>query len=142
MSRMDDGFATLITFAEDSDVQLWEKGVTPPGVDGGGETDTSTMHNTTWRTRSPKGLLTMSEASMRAAYDPAVYDEIVSMVNVNQLITVTFPDTSTLVFWGWIDKFTPGESVEGEQPEADVTIVPSNQDDDGAETAPEYTAAA
>ena len=32
MARMDDGFATLIEFSEDSDVQMWEKEVTPPGV--------------------------------------------------------------------------------------------------------------
>jgi len=140
MGRIDDGFATLISFADDSDVQMWEKEVTPPGVDGGGENDTSTMHNTTWRTRSPKGLITLSNASFTAAYDPAVYDEIISMVNDNQLITITFPDESTVAFWGWINEFTPNANVEGEQPTAEVTIIPSNQNDSGVETAPEYTA--
>jgi hypothetical protein len=140
MARIDDGFATLISFAEDSDVQMWEKEVTPPGVSGGGENDTSTMRNTTWRTKAPKGLISLSEASFSAAYDPAVYDEIVAMVNVNQLITITFPDSSTLVFWGWIDDFVPGANVEGEQPTADVTIIPSNQNGSGVETAPVYSA--
>lgn len=140
MARIDDGFATLIEFAEDSDVQMWEKEVTPPGVSGGGENDTSTMHNTTWRTRSPKSLITMSESSLVVAYDPAVYDEIVAMANVNQQVTITFADSSTLVFWGWIDEFTPGAVTEGEQPTADVTIIPSNQNAAGVETAPVYTA--
>ena len=140
MARIDDGFATLISFAEDSDVQMWEKEVTPPGVSGGGENDTSTMHNTAWRTRAPKGLITLSECSFSAAYDPAVYDEIVAMVNVNQLITITFPDASTVAFWGWLDEFTPGANVEGEQPTADVTIIPSNQNGSGVETAPVYSA--
>jgi len=140
MSRIDDGFATLIEFAEDSDVQMWEKEVTPPGVSGGGENDTSTMRNTTWRTRSPKGLITLSESSLTVAYDPAVYDEIISMVNVNQQITITFADESTLVFWGWIDEFTPGAAVEGEQPTAEVKIIPSNQNAAGTETAPTYSA--
>ncbi len=139
MARMDDGFATLIAFAEDSDVQMWEKEVTPPGVSGGGENDTSTMRNTTWRTKSPKGLKSLAPASAVVAYDPAVYDEIVAMVNVNQAITVTFPDDTTLVFWGWIDEFTPGASVEGEQPTAEVTIIPSNQDAAGDEIAPNYS---
>lgn len=142
MSRLDDGHQTLISFSEDSDVHLWEKGITPPGVDAGGENDTSTMHNTAWRTRSPKALKTLSECSGRCAYDPAVYDEIISMAGVNQLITITFADRSTLAFWGWLDKFTPGECVEGEQPEADFTIIPSNQNAAGVETAPVYTAAA
>ena len=141
MARIDDGFATLIAFSEDSDVQMWEKEVTPPGVSGGGENDTSTMRNTTWRTRSPKGLKTLSEASFVAAYDPAVYDEIVAMVNVNQQITITFADNSTLVFWGWIDEFTPNSITEGEQPTAEVKLIPSNQDGSGVETAPVYAAA-
>lgn len=137
--RMDDGFATLIGFAEDSDVQMWEKEVTPPGVSGGGENDTSTMQNTTWRTKSPKGLISLSESSLEVAYDPAVYDEIISMVNVNQLITITFPDDATLAFWGWIDEFTPNALVEGEQPSASVKIIPSNQNASGVETAPVYS---
>ena len=140
MGRIDDGFATLISFSEDSDVQMWEKEVTPPGVSGGGENDTSTMRNTTWRTKAPKGLISLSESSFTAAWDPAVYDEIISMVNTNQEITITFPDSSTLVFWGWIDEFSPGSFAEGEQPTADVTIICSNQNAAGVETAPVYSA--
>ena len=141
MARIDDGFATLIEFAEDSDVQMWEKEVTPPGVSGGGENDTSTMRNTTWRTKSPKGLMSLSEASLVVAYDPAVYNEIITMLNVNQQITITFADGSTLVFWGWIDEFTPGAAAEGSQPTATVKIIPSNQNGSGIETAPQYSAA-
>jgi len=87
-----------------------------------------------------KGLITLTEASLSAAYDPEVYDDILSMLNVNQLITITFADSATLAFWGWINEFTPGASVEGEQPTADVTIIPSNQNDSGVETAPVYSA--
>ena len=140
MARIDDGFQTLIEFSENSDVKFWEKEVTPPGVSGGGENDTSTMRNTTWRTRSPKNLITLAEATLTAAYDPAVYDDIVAMVNVNQQITITFADNSTLVFWGWIDEFTPGAIVEGAQPTAEVKIIPSNQNAAGTETAPVYSA--
>jgi hypothetical protein len=140
--QLKDGHATLITFAENGAIKLYEKTVTPPGVDGGGENDTTTMRNTNWRTRQPKALKTLTECQATCAYDPAVYDEVVAMVNVNQLITVTFSDESTVAFWGWLDKFTPGECAEGEQPEADVVIVPSNQDNDGNEIAPNYTAAA
>jgi hypothetical protein len=141
MSRIDDGHSTKVSFADNPSISLWEKEVTPPGVSGGGENDTTTMHNTTWRTRSPKQLKTLSECSFTAAYDPAVYDDIVSMCNNNQLITVTFADGSTLQFWGWLDDFSPSAAVEGEQPTADVTIIPSNQNDAGTEVAPVYAAA-
>lgn len=141
MARIDDGFSTTIDFDNDSSVQMWEKEVTPPGVSGGGENDTSTMRNTTWRTKWPKSLISLSESSFTAAYDPAVYDEIIAMVNDNQEITITFPNSDTLVFWGWIDEFTPNASVEGEQPTAEVTIIPSNQNNSKIETAPIYSAA-
>ena len=140
MARMDDGFATLISFAEDSDVQMWEKEITPPGVEGGGENDTTTMQNTNWRTKAPKKLKSLTESSLTVAYDPAVFDEIVAMVNTNQQITITFPDDSTLVFWGWIDGFTPNPIVEGEQPTALVKIIPSNQNASLVETAPVHAA--
>lgn len=138
---LDDGYQTLISFAQDPDVLLREKEVTPPGIDGGGEIDTTTMQNDTYRTKFPKALITLSPASLVATYDPAVYPEIIALVNVNNLITVTFPDGDTLAFWGWLDKFNPGANTEGEQPTADVEIIPSNVNDSGVETAPVHAAA-
>jgi len=143
MGRIDDGHSTIIEFSAASSVMgvvLWEKTVTPPGIDGGGENDTTTMRNLIWHTRSPKTLKTLTEFSFTAAYDPACYDEVLALLQVNNQITVTFPDGSSLTFWGWLDKFTPGEVTEGEQPEADVVVIPSNQNDSGVETAPVYAA--
>ena len=138
MSRIDDGFSTTISFSEDSSVLFWEKEVTPPGMDAGGANDTTTMKNTTYRTFAPKQLITMTEATLVASYDPAVYDDILNMLGVNQLITITFADGSNIAFWGWVDKFIPGAVVEGAQPTASVTIVPSNQNGSLVETAPVY----
>ena len=144
MSRIDDGFQTQISFSEDasglvSGIVLFEKEVTPPGIQGGGENDVTTMRNETWRTKAPKQLMTLSPCSFVAAYDPAIYDDILAMIQVNQQITITFPDGATLVFWGWLDEFTPGALAEGTQPTASCTIVPSNQNGSGVETAPIYT---
>lgn len=141
MSRIDDGFATTITFANFPSVKFYEKEVTPPSVTGGGSNDTTTMRNTAWRTLAPKKLKSLGEAKLTAAYDPAVYSDIVAMLQVNQLITVTFPDGSTYEFFGWVDEFAPGAIKEGAQPTADVKILCSNQDGTGAETAPVYTSA-
>ena len=140
MTRIDDGHQTLITFAADPTVKLFEKAVTPPGIDGGGANDTTTMRNMRWRTMAPKKLLTLTDMSFTAAYDPVVYNEAVAMIQVNQLVTLTFPDDSTLAFWGWLNNFTPGEVVEGAQPTAECVVMPSNQDDMQAEQGPIYTA--
>lgn len=135
---LEDGFSTTYTFAADPTVLMEEKEVQPPGVEGGGEIDVSTMHNTAWRTRAPKQLKTLTEASGTVAYDVGFYPEIIAMININQLITINFPDGSTLVFWGWIDAFTPNALVEGEQPTAEIRIICSNRNDSGVETAPVY----
>lgn len=146
MARIDDGHSTQITFGSQPSgtgpgITFWEKEVTPPGMDGGGENDTTTMRNLVYRTKAPKKLITMTEMTIVVSYDASFYDDIVDMINVNQQITITFPDTSTLVIWGVLDKFVPGNIVEGEQPTADITIFPTNQNSVGVETAPVYTAA-
>jgi hypothetical protein len=61
------------------------------------------------------------------------------MLNVNQLITLTFPDGTTIAFWGWISEFQPDSHKEGTMPLADLTLIPSNQDNSYAETAPVIT---
>lgn len=143
MGIMRDGFSTVVDFADNPNISLrmHEKEVTPPGIDGGGENDTTTMRNTAWRTRQPKYLKTLTPANFNAAYDAAVYDDIVAACNQNQLITVTFPEGDTLAFWGWLNTFTPNASVEGEQPTAECEVIPSNQDNSGNEVEPNYTAA-
>lgn len=138
MSYLTDGFPTTITFPG-AGVTFAEKEVTPPSIDGGGPNDTSTMRNVTWRTRQPKKLKTLDKMAIKAAYDPAFLSVSVSQINVNQLIIVTFPDTHTWTFWGYLNKFDPGANKEGEQPTADMEIICTNQNNSGAEVAPFYT---
>jgi len=142
MTVMKDGYQCLITFALEAAVKMWEKTAKPPGISGGGAIDITTMHNTAVRTNSPKSLYTVSESTLSVAWDPALYLQIIAMINKNQLITVTFPDTSTLAFYGWIDEFSPGDLEEGSQPMADITIIPTNLNASNVETIPAYTAPA
>lgn len=139
--RLDDGFATFITFANIPTVKLYEKEVNPPGMDANGPIDTTTMRNTAWRTMAPKALKTMPQISATVAYATIAIEDLYAQVGVNQPIIVTFPDNSTVSFWGWIEKFTPGTNTEGEQPTATLTVQPSLRNDDGDEVAPAYLAA-
>jgi len=137
---LDDGFSTIITLANIPTVKIYEKEVTPPGIQAGGAIETTTMRNTTWRTMSPKSLRTLTPMSVTVAFATEAIPQIQGQVGINQLITVTFPDLSTLAFYGWIDEFTIGAMTEGEQPTATITIQPSNQSSPGVEAAPVYTA--
>ena len=126
--KLNDGYRSLITFASDPNVELWEKSVTPPGMDGGDEIDTTTMHNDVYRTMSSRALKTLTEMQATCAYDPIIYQSLLVLINIETTVTVTFPDGSTLAFYGFMKSFEPGELVEGEQPEITITIVPTNQD--------------
>jgi hypothetical protein len=137
--KLKDGFKATITFKRFPAIRLWEKSVTPPGWDGGDAIDTTTMHNSDLRTMYPRSLVTLTEASGTVAYDPKAYDEIRQAINVNDEITITYSDGSTLAFWGWLRTFEPSELQEGEFPEAEITITPSNVDDDDAEQFPVMT---
>lgn len=137
--RIDDGYQTTVAFAKDANVLFWEKNVTPPSMDGGGENDTTTMHNEKYRTKMPKALISLGNMTLNCAYDPKIYTSILTMLNVNQEITVTFPDKSTYKFWGWINSFTPSSIEEGSQPTADVEIICSNTNASKEEVAPVFT---
>lgn len=139
--RLDDGFSTIVGFADDPSVAFYEKEVTPPSMEGGGPNDTTTMRNTSLRTKAPKLLKELGQMTLVASYDPAVYSSVWDMINNNQLITITFPEGDTYAFYGWLDSFKPNAIKEGEQPTAQITIECSNQDDTGVETEPVYTAA-
>lgn len=146
MSIQKDGYKTTIGFSSSAsgiifNVIAKEKGVTPPAIEGGGKIDITTMRNDTVRTFYPKQLYTMGDCSVVVAYDPDLYDEMVSVIGVNQTITITFPDGETLAFWGTLDSFAPNENVEGEQPTAVLTIIATNLDDSNVETEPTFPGA-
>lgn len=139
-AKLDDGFRTLIVLELDPNIGLWERSVQPPGMDGGALVETETMHNTTWRTRATRFLKTMTEGQGKAGYNPAAFASIVAQINVNQSITIRFPDYSHYAFWGAITKFIPDALEEGKFPEASITISPTNTDNDGHEQGPVYLA--
>ena len=124
MARLDDGHPTTIQLDVLPGLLFYEKEVTPPGIDGGGENDTTTMLNTTYRTRAPKKLITLTPATVTAAYDPGIYapTEIMAVINENTLVSIRFPDGQGISFFGWLDNVSFGAIVEGAQPTIDFTI--------------------
>lgn len=140
--RLDDGFSTIITLENLPTVKLYEKEVTPPGFTAGGAIETTTMRNTAYRTSAPRKLKSLSPVSATVAYATEALEQIWAQIGVNQLVTVTFPDTSTIAFYGWIEEFTPSTHTEGEQPTANLVIQPGMRNPAGEEVAPVYTAAA
>ena len=137
-----DGFNTTIVFPG-AGVTFIEKEITPPALDGGGEIDQTAMRNVFWRTRWPKYLVTLSKIDAKVKYDPVAYAAISLLMNINRTITVTFPSltdtpTRTILFWGWLNKFAPNSNKEGDEPLADIEIIPSNLNGSRVETGPVF----
>lgn len=138
MAVLEDGFATIFSFAANPTVKFYEKIITPPGMDGGGPIDVTTMRNTLYRTFAPKKLKTLTPMTAQCSFDDQVFSatEVWAMIGVNQLITITFPDAHTFAFWGFLDKFIPGDlGIAEDQPMATVTIQPTMRNASGVETA-------
>lgn len=137
-----DGFQSLISFAKDNAPLFYEIEVTPPSVGIGKPIPVSTMRNTKYNTFASSVLLTLGQMKVQVAYNPTtITADIIAQVGVNQLITVTFPDGSTLAFYGYLDMFTPSSLVEGKRPTAEIIIQPTlrNTANPPVETAPVVT---
>jgi len=126
--KMPDGYQSLVTLQNAPSIQLWEKQVKPPGVSGGDAIKTSTMHNKVVHTKAARKLIDWENQTFTFAYDPDAMPTIRAQVNVEQSITHTWPDHSSLVYYGWLMKVEFGELKEGEQPEGTATICVSNWD--------------
>jgi hypothetical protein len=135
---LDDGFSTVIEFANLPSIKLFEKEVTPIGYSGGAKIDTTTMRNTAYKTGAPRKLKELTKMTATVAYATEIYPLIWAQINVNQLITVSFPDGSEVEFYGWLSDFAPAAHKEGEQPTATVTVETGMRDPDGNEVAPIY----
>jgi len=141
-TKLKDGFPTTVAFAANTTVSFWEKAVTPPGIDGGDPIEQQTMLSTLWREMASRALQTLTPIAATVAYDPVVYNEILSLINTEGAITVHFSNNDSVSFFGYLKSFQPNEETEGSQPDAAIEIVPTNTDPaDGTESGPNYVSA-
>ena len=140
-SFLEDGYQTLVTFAAGS-LDMEEITAQAPGLDAGEKINTTTMRNAALRTAALRKLADVTDGQLTVKYKVTMYTQVLAMLGVNQLITFTFADTSTVAFWGGVNSFVPGEKVEGTMPTATIAICATNRDASGAETPPAVVEAA
>ncbi len=136
------GMRITIAFALNASINFAEKDPQPPGWDGGEPSDITTQFNLVYRTFYPRFLVTMSDSECTVAYNPGLLSSILALLNKNTSVTYHFPDHSAWAFWGYLQKFVPTGFEDGKQPEAKVTIKPTNYDDvNGVEASAIYQSA-
>ena len=136
-----DGYKTLVTFANDPNIALWEDEVAAPGWEGDEPVETTNQHNDVLRTYSPGSLSRIPDATFTCQYDPAVYDAVKDIINDPTTITYRFPNQDTYALYGYLRSFIPDNLSRGNRPQATVTITFTNQDPTTcAEELPVYVA--
>jgi hypothetical protein len=136
MGYLKDGYPFEITSSLKPSIKLRPKNLKPYGIDAGGGVNTTTASNTRWHTQYPKTLIKGTNITFESAFDPAVIDDVLDIIGVNQLWTITYSDGSEDDVWGWLDKFDRTNMTEGNQPTANCTVELSNQDNSDNEVAP------
>jgi hypothetical protein len=127
--QMPEGMFATIAFSLDPTVCFWEKSLKPPGFDGGAPIDQTTQLNTAWKTSAPRVLKKLMPLTGKAAYNPDVMDKINNdLLNKPGSITYHFPDTSTIAFYGYLQKIDFDDLEEGKLPELSFTIEVTNFD--------------
>lgn len=138
--KLRDGFSSKITITGKTTISFWEKSVQPPALDGGPKIEQTTMFNTMRQDFAPQVLYEVTDIAVKAAYDPAVYTDIMSAINQPGTITITWRDGSTLADYGYLRAFRPDPLERGRQPEATVEFSFTGVDSTGVEFAPVITA--
>ena len=126
--KFEDGYRTLITFSLDTNIELWEIEVTPPGRDGGEPIPTTTMWNDDYETVRPRALIKSTDGQVTCAYQEATIGQLDAIINREGTITLTFPDESTEAFFGFPKSYTRSPMKHGEMPTMTVTFVETDFD--------------
>lgn len=129
------GYRTIWTFSANPAVELEEVSLKPTGISRG-RINTSSMRNSVEETQTSTKLNKYSDIEASCKYKVDSMTQVKAMVGVNQLLTVTYPDTKTLSIWGQLVEAEPSEHELEDMPLLDVVFMPSNRNASGVETSP------
>lgn len=126
--KLRNGYQALLVFSADTNCEYYEISVGLPGMTSGDAIENTTQQNAIWRTMGPRTLVTLEEFQVTAGYDPIVYSSLLNILGVEQTVTIIFPDTSTLAFFGFLRSVEFDPLVDGTMPQLTMTITPTNYD--------------
>lgn len=138
-----EGYQVLIVLDGDPDIEFEEQEVTPPSLMMDEFIDRTTNHNAAVRTKQPSSLYDVGPITATVTYDAMVLNSIKAIIGVNTTCTVVFPNGDAWACYAALKEFKPAAMVRGQQPKAEVVIVPTNMDpSDCSEAEPVFLAGA
>lgn len=132
-SALENGFVSKVTFAADTDVDIWEIEVKPGKIELGDKIEQSTMFNTNRGTFAAPALYDTEDGQMLVAYDPANLTQIQALLGTHTTITITYSNNDTIADFGWLRSFDPQNMVINGRPTALVAFSYAGMDSSGNE---------
>lgn len=111
------------------------------GVEGGEALDASHLENSAVRTYKPQTLKMIKNITGTGHYDPSDLAALLTEINKNQSMVLTFAGIGTITFWGYLIDFDPDEGEIGATWNASFEIQVTNLNGSDVETAPVWAAA-
>lgn len=127
-TRLDNGWQALLAIGTNLTIEIYEKQITPPAIDGGDPIMTDTMQNSVYVTKAPQCLQEWDDITVVCAYDPAVLSELQTLINFIDSYTIHYPDGTTLTLWAYLRRVESSPLQKGVQPELTLTIIITNWD--------------
>jgi hypothetical protein len=132
-TKLGRGAVCYITFANNPDLNVWEKSLTPSGLKCDERKDSSTFHNQRRRTFRPGRLKTSGDIQVVCGYDANQLQELYDQVGIRTTVTVTLPNGLKIADYAWLDEIAFNDHNEDDDPEATLTIAIGAQDWDTCE---------
>lgn len=127
-TELTNGKRISLAMSLDTNIELREEELTPPGMDTEDAIETTTQSNIRWMTYAPGDLIRLTEFDVLCGYDPVVYSSLLAVLGIAQTFTVKFPNGAKLSFYGFVKSAKPGVLKRKEKPKMTITIMPTNMD--------------
>jgi hypothetical protein len=116
-----DGHGIRIVFVNGG-VTVYEKNVTPGGIEGGDPIDITTNDNTSLRSFAPRTLATETPINLEVTYNQTDKAALEALANTSDDIRTEYPDNTTELTSGWIRSVIANQATSGEQPTANLVV--------------------
>lgn len=121
LGHFTDGGGIRVVFVNQG-ISVYEKNVTPGGVEGGDPIDITTNDNTSQRSFAPPRLTSPTPTNLEVTYDETDLAALEAAVDQSDTIRIEWPDDTTRAKVGWLRSVTPNQATEGEQPTAALVV--------------------
>jgi len=116
-----DGYNCRISLVNQG-ITVYEKNVTPPGVEGGDPINITTNDNGDFQSFAPRSRKQKTPAQSEVTYNDTDLDALEAAVDQSDDILRVWPDDSTKLESGWLRSSIPNQTQEGEQPTTNLTF--------------------